>query len=198
VLCLCICLLCWQVQSPSWMSVRLLFNGAQFSDVLLNPQWGGCWYHSSGKVKNFMNDCECRSLISSVTECLNSCRDRTNVSMCWGIMLKSNDTFSGINELHTAVMTCLTFVTEWSALLEHNLYTCLNTICTLVWTQFVHLFEHNFYTSLNTICTLGWTNFVHLFEHNLYTCNTNFYLQKLKSVFRHLPSVLLLATFTDT
>jgi hypothetical protein len=38
----------------------------------------------------FRNDCECKSLISNLTEFLNSCQD-INVSMCSGIMFKNDD-----------------------------------------------------------------------------------------------------------
>jgi hypothetical protein len=40
------------------------------------------------------------SPISAVMEFLNSYQDGTNASICTGIMLKNNYTFTGINELH--------------------------------------------------------------------------------------------------
>jgi hypothetical protein len=40
----------------------------------------------------FVNGCKYKSPVYTAMEFLNSCQDRTNASMCLGIMLKANDT----------------------------------------------------------------------------------------------------------
>jgi len=59
-------------------------------------------FHTNHEGKQqFVNGWECKILISTVTELLNSCHDGTNAPLCWRRMMKNNTLLSKMSNTAT-------------------------------------------------------------------------------------------------